>query len=79
MTELRFAGFEIKKGKKEKEEKLAGDEKKIYEAVGWTPVSLDEIKNLTKFGIGKIFRLLTNLEINGFIENAPGGKFVRKR
>ncbi|MCD6413225.1 MAG: DNA-processing protein DprA [Elusimicrobia bacterium] len=82
MTELKFAGFdelEKKKKRKKPKQELQGEEKQIYEAVGWSPVSLDEIKALTKFEMGKIFRLLTNLEINGFIENAPGGKFVRKR
>ncbi len=82
MTELKFAGFEeLEEKKKIKTEKvkLSDEEKKIYKVIEWQPVSLDEIRSQTKFEMGKIFRLLTNLEINGFIENAPGGKFVRKR
>ncbi|MFH1352344.1 MAG: DNA-processing protein DprA [bacterium] len=54
-------------------------EKKIYSCIGWKPITLDEIKEKSGLEIAEIFKTLTNLQINGFIDNSAGGKFVRKK
>ncbi|PIY18476.1 MAG: DNA-protecting protein DprA, partial [Elusimicrobia bacterium CG_4_10_14_3_um_filter_49_12_50_7] len=58
---------------------FSDEEKKLYDVIGWHPVSLDTIKRESALDISKIFRVLTNLQINGFIGNSAGGKFVRKK
>ncbi|MFH2084784.1 MAG: DNA-processing protein DprA, partial [Candidatus Omnitrophota bacterium] len=80
--ELSFEGFEQTEKisqAREPEKPFSDEEKKIYAVIGWHPVSLDTIKREASLDISKIFRALTNLQINGFIDNSAGGKFVRKK
>ncbi|MCD6310849.1 MAG: DNA-processing protein DprA [Elusimicrobia bacterium] len=80
--ELSFAGFEKTEKKisvQEAEKSFSVDEEKLYGIIGWHPVSLDEIKRDSGMEVSKIYKVLTNLQINGFINNSAGGKFVRKK
>lgn len=58
---------------------VSNGEKKIYSCINWKPVTLDEIKAESGLEIAEIFKALTNLQINGFIDSSVGGKFVRKK
>jgi len=80
--ELSFAGFdkpEKKSAVGDVKKSFSVEEEKLYKIIGWQPVSLDEIKRDSALDVSKIFRVLTNLQINGFIDNSAGGKFVRKK
>ncbi|MBA3066689.1 DNA-processing protein DprA [bacterium] len=80
--ELSFAGFEKPEtiiSKAAAKKSFSVEEEKIYNIIGWHPVSLDEIKRDSEMDVSKIFKVLTNLQINGFIDNSAGGKFVRKK
>jgi len=80
MCELNIPGLEPKHDSPARPAAAVADgEKKIYSCIGWTPVTLDEIKGESGQELAKIFKTLTNLQINGFIDTSPGGKFVRKK
>ncbi|MEA2082222.1 MAG: DNA-processing protein DprA [Elusimicrobiota bacterium] len=80
--ELSFAGFENTEQKIPAavvKKPFSDGEKKLYDIIRWQPVSLDRIKKDSGMGVAEIFKVLTNLQINGFIDNSAGGKFVRKK
>ncbi|PIU18351.1 MAG: DNA-protecting protein DprA [Elusimicrobia bacterium CG08_land_8_20_14_0_20_44_26] len=81
MQELTIPGIlEIKAPEnKDKMLTLSPGEEKIYSVINWKPVTLDEIKIKSAMSVAEIFKVLTNLQINGFIGNCAGGKFVRKK
>jgi len=78
-TELPMEFAEKKEIKRDENLNLTGKQKIVYDLIGFKPILFDEIKAKTNFSTPEIFKLLTELQIYGFIETYPGGKFVRKK
>lgn len=58
---------------------LDEQEKVLLDNIGYEPTGLDEIVNMTKFGIEDIMGKLLNLELTGLITTVAPGSYVRGR
>ena len=56
---------------------LDEQEKVLLDNIGYEPTSLDEIVNMTKFGIEDIMGKLLNLELAGLISAVAPGSYIR--
>lgn len=65
--------------KKEKElkEDLSVTEKKIYDSLGYEPVHIDSINELTGLSISDCLVSLLSLEFKGLIRQSPGKNFIK--
>ncbi|MFH1422294.1 MAG: DNA-processing protein DprA [Planctomycetota bacterium] len=79
MSEINLPGLGNDKESENKTEMnvLTEHEALIYKTIGWHPVTIDLIRKETGYEMSEIYRVLTNLEINGFIKSTTGGKFIR--
>lgn len=57
---------------------LTIDEKKILYTIDIEPKSFDEIQSLTGISTDKLLMLLTNLELNGVIEQSLGDRYKKR-
>ena len=52
--------------------------RKIYEEIRYEPINADEIRKKVNMPISEVNTILTMLELEGFIESAPGSYYKRK-
>ena len=71
-----FAGKAID-GSRRQTDGLDSEHRRLLEAVGYDPVSHDELVARSGLTIDKLSSMLLVLELNEFIQSAPGGRFVR--
>lgn len=57
---------------------LAKDEKMIYDNLGLEPLHIDVLCKMTNFPIIQVQHILTLLEIEGYIQQLPGKRFIKK-
>jgi DNA processing protein len=57
---------------------LEGTQKAVFESLGDTPLSVDEIIEGTELDASKAMGALARLEIQGLVERLPGQSYVRK-
>lgn len=50
----------------------------IYKTIGQLPISCNEIAKLTNKSMAETMEALCMLELEGYIENVPGSKYIRK-
>jgi DNA processing protein len=55
---------------------LTHDEKKVLDFLSLEPLHIDEISEKTDINMQSLSALLLNLELNGFIKQLPGKKFI---
>ena len=53
-------------------------ERDVLSAIGYDPVALDQIVGHTGLTAGRLAAILATLEIDGWIEAVPGGRYVRR-
>ncbi|MBR5514687.1 MAG: DNA-processing protein DprA [Clostridia bacterium] len=58
---------------------LSGTEKLIYDRMEFNKENSQELLELNDIPFSEILSSLTMLEIKGYIESRPGGKFIKKR
>ena len=56
---------------------LSQAEKLVLDSLGWELKHLDEICEITKLELGKVFSVLSMLELKGFVKQEFGKKFIR--
>jgi len=56
---------------------LAADEKTIFDALGAYPAHIDELVRQTGIDVGRLSSLLMQMELTGFVSQAPGKMFTR--
>jgi DNA processing protein len=57
---------------------LDGDAKLLLDNIGYEPVSIDHLIELTGIPVRLAASILTNLEIAGVIDSLPGGNYARR-
>ncbi|MFK8069089.1 MAG: DNA-processing protein DprA [Gammaproteobacteria bacterium] len=57
---------------------LQGDQKRLMEGLGYDPISVDEIVGQTGLTASNVSSILLALEIEGYVESQPGGRYTRK-
>ena len=55
---------------------LSDKENKIYSLLSLTPILIDEIVTKTTLPLSEILETLTMLELNGYVTELPGQKYV---
>ncbi len=58
-------------------EDLSIFEEKLYSAIAFQPVHIDEISNLTGLNVSECLGNLLSLELKGYVRQLPGKNFVR--
>ncbi|MGM0607768.1 MAG: DNA-processing protein DprA [Candidatus Muiribacteriota bacterium] len=61
----------------EKKPVLLKDEEEIIQNIGYEPVLFDELCEITRFKVSKTARILTKLELKGYIKKISGSKYIR--
>ncbi len=56
---------------------LLGDEKRVYEAVSFTPTDVDVLSEKTGLSAANVSAALMLLEVKGLVQRNPGGTFVK--
>ena len=67
-----------KKKKNQLPENICGNSRKIYDIINFEPLNLDQLANKTALDAGQLLGALTELEMLGYIESMPGGRYVAK-
>ena len=57
---------------------LDADEKLLLDSIGYRPVNLDNLVEMTGLDVSVISRTLLKLELYGLLESLPGGSCIRK-
>jgi DNA processing protein len=57
---------------------LDADEKLLLYSIGYRPVNLDNLVEITRLDVSVISRTLLKLELYGLLESLPGGSCIRK-
>ena len=58
--------------------RLTGDEARVLQVLGETPVHIDGVVARSGLGVGRVAGALATLEVRGLVRQSPGKQFTRR-